>query len=135
MIDSFFKFALCCPVERKISENFLKAFKHLYYREGGWKIVHSDNCREFVANRVVDFIGHIESEQVHGALYRPQTQGQIERFNRTLKSKIRRYLGTDNRRYIEILNEIVFQYNKTKHKATQISLFVLFQGYDSSNTN
>ncbi|KAF7684883.1 Gag-Pol polyprotein, partial [Cucumispora dikerogammari] len=100
MIESFSKFAFCYPVERKTSENFLKAFKHLYYREGGWKIVHSDNGREFVANRVVEFISQIGSEQVQGAPYRPQTQGQIERFNRTLKSKIRRYLGTDNRRYI-----------------------------------
>ena len=88
-----------------------------------------------MANRIVKFISQVGSEQVQGAPYRLQTQGQIERFNSTLKSKIRRYLGTDNRRYIEILNEIIFQYNKTKHKATQISPFVLFRGYDQSNTN
>ncbi|KAF7685576.1 Transposon Tf2-8 polyprotein [Cucumispora dikerogammari] len=74
------------------------------------------------------------SEPVQGAPYRPQTQGQIERFNRTIKSKLRRYLGTDNRRYVDLLDDIVFQYNKTKHKATRLSPFVLFKGYDPFDT-
>ncbi|KAF7698634.1 Transposon Tf2-11 polyprotein [Cucumispora dikerogammari] len=74
------------------------------------------------------------SEPVQEASYRPQTQGQVERFNRTIKSKLRRHLGTDNRRYVDVLDDIVFQYNKTKHKTTRLSPFVLFKGYDSSDT-
>ncbi|KAF7701603.1 hypothetical protein CDIK_0693 [Cucumispora dikerogammari] len=33
MIDSFSKFAFCYPVERKTSENFLRAIRYLYFRE------------------------------------------------------------------------------------------------------
>ncbi|KAF7701602.1 hypothetical protein CDIK_0692 [Cucumispora dikerogammari] len=77
----------------------------------------------------------MSSETVQGAPYKPKTQRQNERFNRTLKSRLRRYLGDDNRRYIEVLDEIVFQYNKTKHKSTKVCSFVLFGRNDPSNTN
>ncbi|KAF7692953.1 Transposon Tf2-6 polyprotein [Cucumispora dikerogammari] len=77
----------------------------------------------------------MSSETVQGAPYRLQTQGQIERFNRTLNSKLRKYLSDDDRRYIEVLDEIVFQYNKTKHKSTKVCSFVLFKVYDPSNSN
>ena len=98
MIDSFSKFAWCYQTERKSTVSFLKAFKHFYHREGSWKIFHSDNGGEFIANEVQTFIRTVMKAQiVHGAPYRPQTQGQIERFNRTLKFKIRKYLEPENR--------------------------------------
>ncbi|KAF7689143.1 hypothetical protein CDIK_2836 [Cucumispora dikerogammari] len=72
------------------------------------------------------------------SLYRGAVQttntSQIERFIRTIKSKLTRYLGIDNRRYVDVLDDIVFQYNKTKHKATRLLPFVLFNGYDLSDT-
>ena len=78
MIYSFSKFAWCYPSERKSGACFLEAFKHFFRREGSWKIFHSDNGGEFVANEVQTFIRTVMRAQiVHGAPYRPQTQGQI----------------------------------------------------------
>ena len=136
MIDSFSKFAWCYPSENKTSGNFLNALKNLYDREGTWKIFHSDNGGEFTANSVKAFITNVmKAEIVHGAPYRPQTQGQIERFNRTLKSRLRKALGAENRNWIAIIDSIVRQYNSIQHKATQLSPFVLFKGHDPRNTN
>ena len=72
---------------------------------------------------------------IRGAPYHPQTQGQIERFNRTLKSKIRRCLGVSSRRYIDVLDDIVFQYNTSKHRATKQPPFLLFKGFDPTDRN
>ncbi|KAF7699616.1 Pol polyprotein [Cucumispora dikerogammari] len=108
MFDSFSKFAFCYPVASKTIQNFLRSLKHLYLRNGFWEILHSINGSEFVENRVDEFARSMGSEPVQEAPYRPQTQGQIERFYRTIKSKLRRYLETDNRRYEDVLDEITF---------------------------
>ncbi|KAF7686615.1 Gag-Pol polyprotein, partial [Cucumispora dikerogammari] len=84
MIDSLSKFVWCYPVERKCSSAFLEAIKDLYYTEGSWQIFHSDNGDEFTAIQVQNFIRNVmRATIVYGAPYRPQTQVQIERFNRT----------------------------------------------------
>ncbi|KAF7697562.1 hypothetical protein CDIK_1609, partial [Cucumispora dikerogammari] len=62
-------------------------------------------------------------------------QGQIERFNRTIKSRIRKFLCLGNTRYIDELDKIVFQYNTCRHKATKLAPFVLFRGYDPLDRN
>ncbi|KAF7690729.1 Pol polyprotein [Cucumispora dikerogammari] len=134
MIDFFSKFAFCYPVESKTVQNFLRSLKQLYLRESSWKILHSDNGSEFVANRVDGLARSMGPEPLQGPPYRFQTQEQIERFNRTIKSQLRRYFGTDNRRYVDVIDDIVFQYNKTKHKATRLSPFINFKGYDPSDT-
>ncbi|KAF7678000.1 Pro-Pol polyprotein, partial [Cucumispora dikerogammari] len=136
MIDSFSKFVWCYTVERKSSSAFLEAIKDLYYTEGPWQIFHSDNGGEFTAMQVQNFIRNVMNATiVHGAPYRPQAQGQIERFNRTLKSRIRKYLGVENRNWLVALKEIVYQYNTSKHKATKLPPFILFKGFDTKKTN
>ncbi|KAF7684869.1 Retrovirus-related Pol polyprotein from transposon, partial [Cucumispora dikerogammari] len=77
----------------------------------------------------------MQTESVHGAPYQPQSQGQIERFNRTLKSRIRKFLGPENRNWVSVLDDIVFQYNIVKHKATNVSPFVHFKCHNPINPN
>ena len=44
----------------------------------------------------------------------------VERFNATLKNKIYKYLTSKNtKKYINVLNNIVNAYNKTKHSSTK----------------
>ena len=63
---------------------------------------------KFTANAMRDYIKNvIKSEILHGAPYRSQTQGQIERFVRTLKSGLRKYLGPENRNWVVIIDDIV----------------------------
>ncbi|KAF7689094.1 Pro-Pol polyprotein [Cucumispora dikerogammari] len=136
MIDSFSKFSWCYPSTRKTAEEFLKSLRHLHHREGTWRIFHSDNGGEFTSNEVQEYIEQkMGARIIHGAPYHPQSQGQIERFNRTLKSRIRKFLGPQNRNWVSILDNVVYQYNTVKHKATDLSPFVLFKGFDPINPN
>lgn len=135
MIDSFSKFAFCFPARRKNAENFLKSFKKLYFSEGKWKIVHTDNGGEFTANIVGYFFQEIGVIHIRGSPYHPQSQGQVERFNRTLKSRLRKALDENNRNWIDILNSILFQYNNLKNWDTKIKPFILLKGTDPSDEN
>ncbi|KAF7703835.1 Gag-Pol polyprotein [Cucumispora dikerogammari] len=136
MIDSFSKCARCTPSLTKSGAAFLNALKDLHKRKGTWKIFHSDNEGEFTSNAVQEYIANrMQTKSVHRAPYRPQSFGQIERFNRTLKSRIRRFLGPKNRNWVFALDDIVFQYNIDKHKATNVSPLVLFKCHDPINLN
>ncbi|KAF7703794.1 Transposon Tf2-9 polyprotein [Cucumispora dikerogammari] len=134
-IDSFSKFAFVYPSMRRDSGSVLQILKSLFYVEGPWRIFHSDNGGEFTALCIKEFLSSFGTEDRQGAPYRPQTQGQIERFNRTIKSRIRKYLVDGNTRYIDELPHIVYQYNTSRHKATKLSPFVLFRGYDPLDQN
>ncbi|KAF7682459.1 Pro-Pol polyprotein [Cucumispora dikerogammari] len=93
-----------------------------------WKIFHSDNGDEFTSNSVREFLKRLKRDDIQGTPHHPQSQEQIERFNRTIKSCTRKFFGSDSIRYVDKLPEILYQYNTSSHKATKIYPFVLFFG-------
>ncbi|KAF7693665.1 Pro-Pol polyprotein [Cucumispora dikerogammari] len=98
MIDSFFKFSWCYPSTKNTAVEFLKNLRHLHHREATCKIFRSDNGGEFTSNEIQEYIEpKMGAQIIHGAPYHPQLQGQIERFNRTLESRIRKFLSSQNR--------------------------------------
>ncbi|KAF7699468.1 Pro-Pol polyprotein [Cucumispora dikerogammari] len=100
-----------------------------------WKIFHSDNGGEFTSNSVREVLKQLKIDDIQGTPYHPQSQGQIERFNRTIKSRIRKLLESDSIRYVDKLPEMLYQHNTSPHKATKISPFVLFFEYDPLGSN
>ncbi|MEM3062435.1 MAG: integrase core domain-containing protein, partial [Nitrososphaerota archaeon] len=60
------------------------------------------------------------TKQIFGAPYNPQSQGQIERFNRTLKNLIFRHFTLYNTKiWKDSLQQFVESYNNTVHSSTQ----------------
>ncbi|KAF7694702.1 Gag-Pol polyprotein [Cucumispora dikerogammari] len=127
MIDSFSKFSWCYPSTRKTAAEFLKNLHYLHDRKGTWKIFHSDNGEEFTSNVVQEYIEQKMSARIiHRAPYHSQSQGQIKRFNRTLKSRIIKFLGPQSKNWVSILDNIVYR-NTVIHKVTVLSPIVLFK--------
>lgn len=66
---------------------------------------------------------------IHGRPRHPQSQGQIERVNQTVKRFIAKKLyGTSSNRWIDVHDEAIYGYNTTVHRATSKSPFLLFHG-------
>ena len=130
MIDSFSKFAWAAPALRKDGTTCAKILKKHFYNEGKWDKFHSDNGGEFVNSHVEEVLRSFTMQEVHGRPYHPQSQGQIERFNRTLKSRIRRTVDPQNFRWLDIIDDVVYLYNNTTHRATKLKPILLFRGYD-----
>ena len=60
--------------------------------------------------------------------YHPQSQGQIDRFNGTIKRTIFKYLTDYNsKRYIDNLHFLVYSYNTSTHNTTKRSPFEIFR--------
>ena len=75
--------------------------------------IQNDNASEFVNNIVNDLLVYYKIRQVKSAPYKPDTNGVIDRYNRTLKSKLKS--GASNQKS----EDVVEQYNKTPHTSTK----------------
>ena len=86
------------------------------------KVIQSDNGSEFDKQ----FENHLSRKwkikTIHSSAYSPQTQGAIERFNRTIKSKIFLHMTKFNTaKWNDVLDLIIQGYNNTKHSTTNRS--------------
>ena len=60
--------------------------------------------------------------------YRPQTNGMIERFNRTLGECIAKLINDNDKEWDEYISSVLFAYRTMKHKSTGYSPFYLMYG-------
>lgn len=95
VIDHFTKrvwYSVGTTKESKYVVNLLETIANELTLQGlgtkPFKIVQSDNGKEFVAQDVVDTILKYGGTPVNSMPYHPQTNGAVERFNQTIKSLI-----------------------------------------------
>jgi len=65
------------------------------------------------------------TETVRTTAYHPQTNDQLERYNRTTATQLRHYVTDDPRRWDELLPVMTMAYNSQPHRSTGISPFEL----------
>ena len=120
-IDVFSKYAFVVPVKNKTSEVVLNAFKNIISSSGRKpNNVQSDQGTEFVNLQFKKYLNEIDTGfyQVNSEL----KASVVERFNRTIKEKIYRYLTLKNtNRYIDVLNDLILSYNNSYHRSIKTS--------------
>lgn len=113
-IDILSKYAWCVALRDKTGATVAKAFEHIF-EDGRIPIkLQTDRGREFLNKPMKSLcttykiLHFVTSNTVKAAL--------VERFNRTLKTKMWRYLTDHNTyRYIDILPDLLHSYNRTYH--------------------
>jgi len=65
------------------------------------------------------------TETVRTTAYHPQTNGHVERYNRTTATQLRQYVADDPRRWDELLPVLTVAYNSQPHRSTGIAPFEL----------
>lgn len=122
VIDCFSKFVWFRAVKNKSAQTISKALREIIDDECSQypEAISSDLGKEFHNFRVKELLASRKIKH-----HRPQTASawkcpMIERFLRTIKLKIRRYLTfTKKRRYVDALPLIVRNYNDTVHSSTK----------------
>ena len=118
VVDCFSKFAWVIPVKKKDAKHMLEAFKELLKKAAPRKPerLQTDKGKEFVNSTVKNYFvtNHIE----HFTTNNETKASLVERFNRTLKTRMFAYFTQNNtRRYIDILEHLVTSYNNSIHRA------------------
>lgn len=117
IIDVFSKYAWVVPLKRKTKQEVADAFAKVF--EAGRKplTLQTDQGTEFKNDTVQKLL---KSEKVHFfTTYNVETKASIvERFNRTLKTRMWRYFTEhQTRSFLSVLPEFVKSYNNSYHRA------------------
>lgn len=103
-------------------------------QDGPPRILHSDNGREFVNENISRILDEFKVLHITGTPYTPRVQGQIERFNGTLKNIIRNKRETlDASNFKHSLLKFVYDYNTSRHRATNCTPFKIFKNTGGFN--
>ena len=117
VIDVFSKLAWCVPLKNKSAASLVAAFTQLL-SNGAPITLQTDKGTEF-SNRPLQKL--LKEHGVHHfATHNEETKASIvERFNRTLKTRIWRYFTkTQSVRYVDVLQAFMRSYNDTYHRST-----------------
>lgn len=121
-VDAYSKKAWSEVIESKSKENVLSGFKKIVKKIGLFKILQSDNGKEFVNEDMDNYLKSIDVKHITSQPYRPQSQGIIERFNGTLKTILFRYMANSgDRNWPKYLSDLVDSYNNTYHRVIKMT--------------
>ena len=85
----------------------------------------SDNGTQFTARFFQNICRILGIRNVFTTTYHPQANGQVERFNRTLTSALRKYVGEHPKDWDLFSDAMTFAYNTQVHRTTNIAPFEL----------
>ena len=116
-IDIFSRFAHCQPIKTKKGEDVLQALKLILSGTRKPNMIRTDRGQEF---RSKDVNAYLKGQNIHHfyALNTEIKANYAERLIKTLKHKLFRYmLKNRTQRYIDILQDAVYSYNRTIHRS------------------
>jgi len=85
----------------------------------------SDQGPQFMSNFFIAVMKILCIEAVRTTVDHPQTNGQFERYNRTMATQLRHYVADDPSLRDELLSVITMEYNSQPHQSTGIAPFEL----------
>lgn len=121
-IDCFSKKGYAIPLKNKTGESILQGLKVLFpSKDKSPLFIQSDDGAEFKNKQVQEYFKN-RGITFFTSKNRDIKASIIERFNRTLRGRIYRYLTKNNtKRYIDVLNKIITGYNKSFHRSIKFA--------------
>lgn len=115
-IDVLSKYAWAIPLKSKTGSALVVAFEKIF-DERLPNFVQTDRGTEFTNSRVQTLF-HSRGVRHYYSLNDDIKAAVVERFNRTLKTKMARYFTRHNtERWIDVLDDLLNSYNRTRHRA------------------
>jgi transposase InsO family protein len=91
--------------------------KHIICRHGAPRTLLSDQGSSFVSQLAAAVYHRLGVMKIQASTYHPQTNGLVERFNRTMKEMLQKYVDTRHTDWDLYLPYVLFAYNTSAHKA------------------
>ncbi|CDF36784.1 unnamed protein product [Chondrus crispus] len=124
--DRYSKLVRTVPLKKISAAYIAQAFvHHLVFVYGPPVKLLSDNGTQFTARFFQNVCRILGICNVFTTTYHPQSNGQVERFNRTLTSALRKYVGEHPKDWDLFSDAVTFAYNTQVHRTTNIAPFEL----------
>ena len=109
------------------SKNIIEWLEIVFAREGFPESLVSDNGSQFVSD---EFESYLETRNIvhyKSSLYYPRANGEVERFNRTLKGVVKKTVA-ESKPWKQSVVQFLMAYRATPHSVTGVSPSVLLHG-------
>jgi len=119
VIDVFSKYAWAIPIKNKTGYEVAQAFQTIF-KERVPRKIHTDKGLEFINKPTQELF---KKHEIHWFATENETKAQVvERFNRTLKSKMWKYF-TQNKtmKWTDILPNLIKNYNSSYHRSIKMT--------------
>jgi len=128
-IDTCTRYLFAEASKRVRAEETISFLKNIFNDKGIIKILQTDNGKNFVAEELADFLKQYDVLHKRSTTYHPQSQGMVERMNKTICERLRMYCQ-NNQDWDLILKEVVLSINSNINKITRKSAFFLMHGFE-----
>ena len=124
--DRFTKLTKTVPMKGLSASEVAKHFVNEWvFNYGAPKELLSDNGGCFTAKFFQDVCRILNVHNLYTTTYHAQTNGQVERYNRTIKAAIRSYLGDHPKDWDLYTPALTYAYNCQPHSSTALAPFEL----------
>lgn len=123
VIDHFTRFAWVAALKTKKMEEVFAAFSQVVLPLNRPTILLSDNGLEFKNEKFEKYCKTFGVQQVFVTPYHPQSDGVVERFNRTLIAMLRAYADESCANWTDHLQKVCAAYNSMPHATNGLSPF------------
>ncbi len=119
-IDCFSKYGFIVPLKNKTGNELVEALKKIF-KNRKCSVLRTDRGTEFLNKNVQNFL-KVEGVEHFTSHDQEIKCAIVERFNRTLKSKMFKFFtAKGTRRYIDQLENFLISYNNSKHRTIKMS--------------
>ena len=126
VIDHFSKWVEAFPIPRKTNENVWKALRCEYVpRHGSPRVLITDRGSEFRGKEFEEWVRGNNIDHRRTTANHPQSNGQVERTNRTIKDMLRKLINGNRSRWEDELAACLWAIRTNVSSATNRSPFML----------
>ena len=119
MVDCFSRWTEACPLPDKTAHSFF--FNQVVCRFGMPIVIHSDQGQEFENKIMQELCILCGSHKTRTTPYHPESDGLVERFNRTLLMMLAMFAGKNREDWDDLLPAVMMAYRSSVHESTGFS--------------
>ena len=128
LIDYATRYPEAIPLRNISARSVAQALFHIISWVGISKEILTDQGTNFMSRTIKELYGLLKVKAIRTSVYHPATDGLCERFNRTLKSMIRKFVLEDARNWHQWLDPLLFAVREVPQASTGFSPFDLLYG-------
>ena len=129
--DYFSKWTEAFPLPNQEAKTVAEKLVHeVIARYGAPEKIHSDQGRNFEAQLFQEMCILFNMDKTRTSPYHPESDGMVERMNRTLQDILAKYVSHHQRDRDEHLPLVMMAYRSSIHASTQYTPFCLLFGHE-----